>query len=317
LIDPVIFTIKIGNFALPIYWYGVIVVTGIIVATFLTQKEVERHNENPEIVWDALIWMLILGIIGARLWYVVNDIGGGSRRFLEEPLQILNVRAGGLHIYGAFLVGAIGLVYFARRHKIDLRLFLDAVAPGLLLGQGIGRVANFINQELYGPPTTLPWGVTIAPQNRIPPWNNLTTYPPETRFHPTFFYELIWNFLAAGLLLWVWRKYEKKVKPTTIFAGWLILAGGGRFVLEWWRPDQPTIPGTAISYSRIVAGVLFISGVITLLVRYKKINIPWFNLGPDSYKVRKKKSGTKKAGVRFKKEEHQKEPKGEDKKASS
>jgi phosphatidylglycerol:prolipoprotein diacylglycerol transferase len=289
LIDPVIFTIRIGSFALPVYWYGVIVVTGIIVGGWLTQREVERRGEDPELVWDALIWLLFAGIIGARAWYVINDIAGGSSHFLQDPIQILNIRAGGLHIYGAFALGSLVLYYYARRNNIDMLLFLDAVAPGLLIGQGIGRIANFINQELYGPPTDLPWGVQISAQNRIVPYNNLTEYPPETRFHPTFFYELIWNALAAGLLLWLGRRYKDKLKPGSIFAGWAVLAGLGRFVLEWFRPDQPTIPGTMISYSRIFAGLLFLGGTLALLVQYEVIKLPWFGPGRAKYNLRKRK----------------------------
>ncbi len=295
MINPVIFTIRLGSFELPVYWYGVIVVIGIIVAGYLTQREVERRGEDPELVWDALIWLLVAGIVGARAWYVINDIAGGGTQFLQNPISIFNTRAGGMHIYGAFLLGAIALYFYARRNNLDILLFLDSVAPGLLIGQAIGRIANFINQELYGPPTDLPWGVTISAQHRIPPYNNLTLYPPETRFHPTFFYELIWNVIAGGLLLWLGRRYKDKIKPGSIFAGWAVLAGLGRFVLEWFRPDQPTIPGTVISYSRIVAGLLFLGGTLALLVQYEVIKLPWFGPGRSKYKIGKRKPVQEKA----------------------
>jgi phosphatidylglycerol:prolipoprotein diacylglycerol transferase len=160
------------------------------------------------------------------------------------------------------------------------------VAPALLIGQAVVRPANFINQELYGPPTDLPWGIPIDAVHRIPPWNDLSRFPLETsRFHPTFAYEVIWNFLAAGLLLWVARRFSKKLKPGALFAGWLILEGVGRVWIEWFRPDQPRVPGTAISYSRIVAMLMTVVGVIWLLIRYEVIHLPFVSPGPASYVV--------------------------------
>jgi phosphatidylglycerol:prolipoprotein diacylglycerol transferase len=165
-------------------------------------------------------------------------------------------------------------------------LVLDSAAPSLLIGQGIARIANYINQELYGPPTDLPWGIPISPQHRIPPWNDLSRFPAETtRFHPTFAYEMLWNFAAAGLLLWLGRRLEKKLKPGSIVAGWLVLAGIGRVIIETWRPDQPRIPGTGLSYSRLVAMVMALAGVVMLLVKYKVVRLPFLPAGRDEYQL--------------------------------
>jgi phosphatidylglycerol:prolipoprotein diacylglycerol transferase len=232
------------------------------------------------------VWALLAGLVGARLWYVVNDILGGRSRYLDDPLSIIRITEGGLHFFGAILFGLVAVIIFARRHQLDMWLLLDSVSPSLLIGQAIARPANFINEELYGPPTDLPWGIPISAGHRLPPWHDLSLYPEETtRFHPTFAYEIIWNLLAAGLLLWISRRFYGKLKPGALFAGWMILAGLGRFIIEWFRPDQPRVPGTDISYSRIVSGLLAIGGVVMLLIRYEVIRIPILSRWRDSYSI--------------------------------
>jgi len=282
MIDPVLFTIPIIN--VPIYWYGALMSFGVFTASWITAREVHHRGEDEEYVWDGLVWALPAGIIGARLWYVVNDILGGGSQYLENPMTILYTRQGGLHFYGAVLFGGLAAYVYIRRKNLDMRLLLDAVAPALLVGQAVVRPANYINQELYGPPTDLPWGIPIEAGHRIPPWNDLARFPEETtRFHPAFAYEMIWNFLATGVLLWIARRFEERLKPGTIFAGWLILAGVGREFIEFFRPDQPRVPGTAISYTRIVAGLMTIVGLVWLLVKYEVINLPLLSSGPASY----------------------------------
>ena len=270
MIDPVIFTI--GGFSLR--WYGVIVMLGVIVASLMVERVLKRHGENSETIWDALVWVLPVGIVGARLWYVINATLGGDTRFSNDPAEIVRVWNGGLHIFGGFLLGGAALLLYLNKNKLDAWLFLDAAAPAMLIGQGIGRIANFINQELYGPPTTLPWGIPIEAQHRLPQFSDLIKYPVETtRFHPTFAYEMLWNFTTAGILLWLSKRYEKQLKPGTIFAGWLIAAGVGRAWIEFFRPDQPKIGDLGISYSSVVAALMAIFGALLLMARYRVINL--------------------------------------------
>jgi phosphatidylglycerol:prolipoprotein diacylglycerol transferase len=247
-------------------------------------REVRRRGEDPDYVWDGLVWALLAGIVGARIWYVANDILGGNSRYLDDPISILYITEGGLHFYGAILFGGLAAFLYARRQKLDIWLILDSVAPSLLIGQAVARPANFINQELYGPPTSLPWGIPIDAHHRLPPWNDLSRFPEaSTRFHPAFAYEMIWNLLAAGLLLWISKRFHKKLKPGVMFAAWFILAGVGRFVIEWFRPDQPRVPGTDISYSRIVAGLMALAGTLMLLIKYQVIRLPFLPPGPEAY----------------------------------
>ena len=278
MIDPVIFTI--GN--LSVHWYGVIIAIAVMVGTFLAEREIKKRGGNSDFIWDLILWVVFPGIIGARAWYVVNDLAGGSTYFSEDPVRIFKVWEGGLHIYGAVLFGILTAWWYANRRKFDFWMLLDSLAPVLLISQALGRVANFINQELYGPPTDLPWGVSIAAEHRIAPWNDLAQFPVETtRFHPTFFYESIWNLLAAFLILWLVKKYGPKFKPGAAFYSWLLLEGVGRFWLEFFRPDQPRIPGTELSYSRLIALIMALVGAFLLLVRFEKIKLPFMRPGPE------------------------------------
>jgi phosphatidylglycerol:prolipoprotein diacylglycerol transferase len=272
MIDPVIFSFKLfGGLTLTLRWYGVLVIFGAMVGTWIAEKEVRRRGENGETIWDLLLWVLPIGIVGARLWYVANDYLGGGRYFIENPIAIINPFNGGfagLHIFGGFLFGAIALLVFLRKKGLDVWLFLDAIAPAALIGQALARPANFINQELYGPETTLPWGIPIDMAHRLPQFAGLSA---DARFHPTFAYEMVWNILAGLFLWWYARHKEDEIKPGTIFGGWLVLAGIGRVMIEFFRPDQPKIPGTIFSYSALVFALMAVAGVILLLARYGKI----------------------------------------------
>lgn len=287
--DPVIFSIKLlGGLTLTLRWYGVLVMSGAVVGAWVAEKEITRRGGKGELVWDALVWALIPGIIGARLWYVMNSMLGGNRSFIEDPISIIRFWDGGisgLHFFGGLLFGAVSLFYFARKNDLDLWLILDAVAPVTLIGQAVARPANFINQELYGQPTTLPWGISIDAFHRLPMYADLSKFPVETtRFHPTFAYEMIWNFLAAALLIGLARRYADRIKPGTVFSGWLILAGVGRVIIELFRPDQPKIGDTAISYSALVSALMAVAGIVLLLSRFGKIQLGAFRW-PEAYKV--------------------------------
>ena len=285
MIDPVIFTIRIGSLQFPLRWYGVIVMIGVIVGSLIVERQLRRRGENGERIWDALIWVLPAGIIGARLWYVMNATLGGNRYYIENPIQIINIPQGGLHIFGGLLLGAAALLYYLRQNKLDPWLFLDAAGLAMLIGQAIGRIANFINQELYGPPTTLPWGIPISAEHRLPQFANL---PESTRFHPTFAYEMLWNLFAASLLLWISRRYEKDVKPGALFAGWLVMAGVGRAFIEFFRPDQPKIGNLGISYSALVSALMAVTGAILLMARYKVIQPKFAENWEEEYQVANK-----------------------------
>lgn len=285
MIDPIIFSIDLGVFTFTLRWYGVFVMTGIVFGGWIASREIAKNGGNPEALWDAMIWFLPAAIIGARLWYVVNAMIGGSTYYFENPGQILNTTQGGLHFYGGLIFGAIALYFYLKKNKMDFWLFLDALAPAALLGQALARPANFINQELYGGPTTLPWGISIDSAHRLPMYSDLARYPVETtRFHPTFAYEMILNIIAFGVIYALVRKVKGFEKPGTAFFLWLIFAGFARTFIEFFRPDQPLVCGTWMTTSMLVAFLMGMTGLLLLSLRqgWIKPNLIRF---PEKYKV--------------------------------
>jgi len=289
MIDPVIFSFHIGTFEFALRWYGVLVMLGVVVSGWFAGREITRRGENGDSVWDALVWILPAGIIGARLWYVANATLGGNSYYVDNPVQIINIPAGGLHFYGGLVLGALALMMYLRQYKMDIWLFLDAIAPVTLLGQALARPANFINQELYGQPTTLPWGIPIDAAHRIAAYSDLARYPVETtRFHPAFAYEMLWNFLAFALIIYISRRAAANIKPGALFFGWLVMAGFGRFIIEFFRPDQPRVGGSWISTTQVVNLLMVLVGLLLLAYRYGKVSLPLPAL-PEKYKLSVKK----------------------------
>jgi phosphatidylglycerol:prolipoprotein diacylglycerol transferase len=283
-IDPIIYTIRLGSFDIPIRWYGLLIVAGAVVAAYYAAWYVKRRGHDSEVVWDAMVWMLISGIIGARIGYVAADIMGGNSRYLDDPVQILLINQGGLNILWGVIIGAAVMYYYTKRRNFDFWLLADAAGPGLLIGQAIGRLGNYINQELYGPPTNLPWGIPIDAAHRLSQWADLTQFPVETtRFHPTFAYEAIWNLVLAGLIVLLIIKKGDKI-PSGVIAGlWLIAAGVGRAWIELFRPDQPRFFNTPASTSMIISIGFALIGIFIVLVKLGKLQVGFMKPGTLDY----------------------------------
>ena len=288
MIDPVIFSFKLFNWEIVLRWYGVLVMLGAVAGAIWAERELRHRGEDSEIVWDAMVWVLPIGIIGARLWYVVNNILGGSTYYTDDPARILRITEGGLHFFGGLLFGVITLGIYLKNAGRDFWLFLDALAPATLLGQAVARPANFINQELYGQPTQLPWGIPINAEHRLAQFP-VSQFPFETtRFHPTFAYEMILNFLIVLFLWWLSRRYEEEIKPGTLFGGWLLLAGLSRTFIEFFRPDQPRIGDSFVSYTMLISILMAVTGAIFLLARYGKIKLAMAENWENEYRITKK-----------------------------
>lgn len=273
-IDPVAFTIPIGN-GFPIYWYGIIVTLGIAVGAFWAGREIQRRGYNVDELYNALIVVIISGYFFARLTYVFLDVLGGGQ--YDTLIDVLNVRQGGVNILGGFIGAAIVGWIYVRWRKLPFWDYADVAGPALLIAQSIGRWGNFINQELYGPPTDLPWGIHIDALHRLPEYSDLTTYPLETRFHPTFLYESIWLFLGFLLLVFLNNRYRGKWQAGALFGLFLIWWGFGRGIIEFFRPDQVTIGNSPITYSMVIAFGLAIIGLFIFLDRTGN-----FMVGSDS-----------------------------------
>lgn len=253
-VEPVL--IQIGPLA--IRWYGVLIVVGMALGAWVASRYVASKGQDPNTIWDGLVWVLLPSLVGARLYYVfIQSPRGpnGLEGYLANPIRILNVTEGGLHIFGAFIFGAAALFLYARRRKLPLLVYLDAVGLALPLGQAVARWANFINQELYGPPTDLPWGLRIDPEHRIPPYDDLAAYPESVRFHPLFLYESLWNFVGFGVIALVWRRFSDRVREGDLALLYLIWYPLGRFFIEFARTDSWFFPGTPFNVVHVISAI--------------------------------------------------------------
>jgi phosphatidylglycerol---prolipoprotein diacylglyceryl transferase len=254
-----------GVTSLAIYWYGILIVAGAVAGAFVATFEAKRRGQDPDHVWNALLFALVLGVIGARLYHIISDVAQGdpigyfSHDALTNFLAVINPRTGGLGIYGAVAGGILGLWIYTHYAHLKFWQWVDIAVPGLALGQAIGRWGNFFNQELYGYPTTLPWGIPIDPAHRLPQFASL---PDTTRFHPTFLYESLAMLVVTGLLLFISRRYGKRLKPGDMFLIYGMLYPLVRFFTEMQRPDAwkiadvPTAQIIAVA-SFVIFGVWF------------------------------------------------------------
>ena len=234
---------------------------------------------SPEHVWNGLLWALLLGLLGARLYHILTPspsmaaVGIYSPLdYLQNPIQLLNFRGGGLGIYGGIAGGALGLLIYCRRARIPVLGWADLSAVGLALGQAIGRWGNFFNQELYGAPTDLPWAVRIDPIYRLP------DYAAIERFHPAFLYESLWSLLTFFVLLWLVRRRSDRLLPGEVAAVFLVAYAIGRSLLELVRLDSRAVAflgletGLAVAtlVSIVIAG-LVIAAVVARRVRRRRV----------------------------------------------
>ena len=240
---------------------------GALAAAWLAEREARRRGENGELVWDGLIWVLIGGIIGARIWHILTPPpsmeaqGITTYFYLTHPLDALAIWNGGLGIPGAVIGGFLALYWFSRRHHLNFALWADIATPGLALGQAIGRWGNFVNQELYGAPTNLPWAIYIDPQHRLPGYQDVAYY------HPTFLYESLWNLLNMGMLLWLARRYPKRLKNGDLFLIYLVVYPVGRFFLEFLRLDSSQVAG--INANQTLMMIVFVLATAALIWRHR------------------------------------------------
>ncbi|MFC2018361.1 prolipoprotein diacylglyceryl transferase [Chloroflexota bacterium] len=216
---------------LAINLYGIMIALGVMAAIGLAVVEARRRGEAGERVLTLSLIIVPLGIIGARLYHVIDlwDF------YVQNPSLI--VRGAGLGIFGAVIGGAIGVVIYSRWQKLSTLRWLDIVAPGLILAQAIGRWGNFFNQELYGYPTDLPWGIYIDPAHRLP------QYLEFSHFHPLFFYESMWNLACCVLLLFLGRRLKHRLLDGEVFFLYIVCYSVGRFFLEGLKIDVWTIAG--------------------------------------------------------------------------
>lgn len=214
--------------AFPLRAYALCIIAGIIVAMVIANRRWRARGGTADGLEMVIVVAVPFGIIGARIYHVITDyelyFGPG-----RNPVDALKIWQGGLGIWGAVALGALGAYLVARRRQICFPALLDALAPALLVAQAVGRLGNWFNSELFGRPTTLPWALEIAPAFRPPGYQQFST------FHPTFLYELLWNLATALVLVWLDRKY--RLGHGKVFALYVVIYTAGRFWIEALRID--------------------------------------------------------------------------------
>ena len=234
----------------PIRAYAMAILAGILVALWITTRRWIERGGDGDHVMEIVFWAVPFGIVGGRIYHVVSSpdayFGPGG-----NPVDAFKIWEGGLGIWGAIALGAVGAWIGTRKMGVKYAPFADAVAPALLVAQAIGRLGNWFNQELFGGPTTLPWGLRIDPTSPSFPDTEL----PSTLFHPTFLYELVWNLAAAALLIWLDRRY--RLGHGRVFWAYVMLYTVGRLWIELLRIDPAeTVLGLRLNvWTSIVVGL--------------------------------------------------------------
>lgn len=254
---------------LPIRAYALCIITGILLAMWVGTRRYRARGGDPDVIWDVAIVAIPMGIIGGRLYHVLTDhekyFGPG-----KDPLQALNITAGGLGIWGAVALGSASVWLLLRWKKIAVGPVADALAPGIVLAQAVGRLGNWFNQELYGAETTVPWALDIYyrvdEHGAFAPLTGHSTGEVIASVHPTFLYEMLWNLLVFAFLLWADKRF--KLGHGRVF--WLYVVGYtmGRFVIELMRTDEATLL-LGLRVNTWVSGMLFLVslGIFYLLPR--------------------------------------------------
>nr|WP_300147165.1 prolipoprotein diacylglyceryl transferase [Propionicimonas sp.] len=247
--SPSISSFQLGP--LTIHIYALCLITGIIVAWTIGVRRWHARGGTAETFETVLLWAIPIGIVGARLYHVLTHLGdyfapGATQHWWA-------IWEGGIAIYGAIGFGALAAWIAARQQKIAFAALADALAPGIAVGQAIGRFGNWFNQELYGQPTDLPWGLEIDPAHRAPGFEQYAT------FHPTFIYESLWNLFVFAALIWADRRF--RLGRGKVFALYVALYGFGRIFTEHIRLDYSYDTFGPIRFNEAVAMLICLAGV--------------------------------------------------------
>lgn len=261
-IERIALDLELFGMNLEIYWYGVIVALAFLIGLYLSLRDCKKHPKlSQEDVLDAFLLSVPLSVIGARLYYVAF----AWHEFSDNPLRILDVREGGMAFYGGVLGGILALLILSKRKNLHPTVFLDFFAPYLALGQGIGRWANFVNQEAFGIRTDLPWGMisdgTVAYLQRI-------GYPyANSPVHPTFLYESIGNIIIFFLL----RKFRRSSRIKGEVSAWYLgMYGALRYFTEGLRTDSLYVGDSDLRISQLLSLLMFTGAYAFLIYSHFK-----------------------------------------------
>jgi phosphatidylglycerol:prolipoprotein diacylglycerol transferase len=259
--DPIAF--RIGPF--PVQWYGIAYAVGLTAVYFLVTWLARRAGRNAELVSNGLIVIAVAALIGGRLYHVIDQ----WQLYRDNLAAIILPPYSGLGVYGGIATGTLaGWWYVTIRHRESFWTWADVVAPGLFLMQAIGRWGNFFNQELYGPPTTLPWAIPIDCAHRVAKYACDAFPEATTRFHPLFLYESISGFLGAAFLVFLFVRFRHRLRPGSLLLVFFIWYGAVRFGLETLRENNWVLFG--IPTAQLVSIGIIAIGVIGLVWRNRR-----------------------------------------------
>ena len=255
----------------PIGWYGVAYVIGLAVLLLVSQREAERRGFAPSHVWNAFLVVAAFALIGGRLYHVIDQWGP---IYSHDIMKAILPPYSGLGLYGGVAGAILGIFIYTRRKKLPLLLALDVVIPGTLFAQGIARWGNFFNQELYGPPTNLPWGIAIDCAHRVAEWP-CSAFPLETTgFHPLFFYESSLDVIGGLVALYVSRRFLARIQPGDLAAFWLIWYGTVRGLLEFFRAGWNWTLG-GIPTAQLIGIIIVLLGFAWLIYNHRPGSKPY------------------------------------------
>ena len=299
--DPVAF--QLGP--LTIGWYGLCYAIGLALAYLLLVRLAKLAGEDPDLVGNGIIIVAFAALIGGRLYHVIDQ----WQLYANDPVKIILPPYSGLGVYGGIAAGTLAAWWYTRRRRVSFPRWADIIAPALFVMQAVGRWGNYFNQELYGPPTTLPWGIPIDCEHRLDVYA-CSAGSEATRFHPLFLYESISGIVGAAILIWLGFRVRERLRPGDLFLIFLVWYGVTRFILENLREDNWTFFGVPVA--QIISLAVIVIGVGGLIYRHgrgrtsdrppsrpqgatwgalgaawmtRPIDEPWANLPPEKEKV--------------------------------
>jgi phosphatidylglycerol:prolipoprotein diacylglycerol transferase len=257
--DPIAFSIG----PIDVFWYGIAYATGLVAVYALLTRLAARAGRRPELVGNGMIVVAVAALIGGRLYHVIDQ----WQLYRDNLPSIILPPYSGLGVYGGLATGLLAVVLYTRYLREPFWAWADIVAPGLFLMQAIGRWGNFFNQELYGPPTDLPWGIPIDCVHRVTPYLCETLPFETTRFHPLFLYESVSGLLGMLFLLFLGSRYRHRLRPGDLVLVFFIWYGIVRFGLESLRVNNWTFAG--VPTAMIVSAVFVAIALAVLVYRHR------------------------------------------------
>jgi len=244
-------------FSFPVYRYGITMACAILAAMIFGNILYNKVNpfQKKDVILEYAPWIIICGILGARLYFCLLNF----HYYFTHPIELLDIRQGGLSIHGAIICGVLSMICIARKLKIPVMTIMDSMACATILGQSIGRWGNYFNSEAYGlPVASQAWGLYIPPAKRVAQYANFNL------FHPTFLYESVLDFAAFFLLMFILLKFGKKYRGLTFFA-YLCVYSVIRFIIEQLRVDSALNIG-ALPVAQLVSTILFVIGTVGIFI---------------------------------------------------